>query len=45
MAWRRERVGRISTVVEAGAEKERVHDVDPAMVEKTVSEALTWTRR
>jgi hypothetical protein len=32
------------TTVEAGAEKERAHDVDLAAVREAVSEAPVWTR-
>jgi hypothetical protein len=42
--WRRERVGRTLTTVEACAEKEQAHDVDLAAVEDAVGEAPTWTR-
>jgi hypothetical protein len=43
--WRRERVKRTSTVVEAGAEKEQMRDVDPAAVGEAVGVASRWTRR
>jgi hypothetical protein len=38
--WRRERVGRTSTPMEAGAEKERVHGVDSAAVEEAVKRGV-----
>jgi hypothetical protein len=37
--WRRERVGRTLTTVEAGAEKERVHGVDLTAVGEAVGDA------
>jgi hypothetical protein len=43
--WRRERVGRTLTTVEAGAEKERTRIVDLAAVGEAVGEALVWTQR
>jgi hypothetical protein len=38
-------VGRTSTAVEMGAEKERARGVDPAAVREAVGEAPAWTRR
>jgi hypothetical protein len=42
--WRRERVGRTSTVVEASTEKERARGVELAAVRKAVGEAPARTR-
>jgi hypothetical protein len=39
--WRRERLGRTSTVVEVGAEKEPARDVDLAAIGEAVNEAPT----
>jgi hypothetical protein len=45
MVWRRERVGRTSTVVEVGVDKERARGVDPAAVREAVGEAPAWNQR
>jgi hypothetical protein len=45
MMWRRERVGRTLTAVEAGAKKERACGVDPTVVREAVGEVPVWTRR
>jgi hypothetical protein len=42
--WRRERVGRTSTVMEAGVEKERVRGMDLAKVGEVVGEAPALTQ-
>jgi hypothetical protein len=42
-AWRRERVGRTSTVVDK--EKERPHGMDPVAIGEAVGEVGAWIRR
>jgi hypothetical protein len=41
--WRTERVKWISTMVEAGMEKERARSMDLVAVGEAVTEALAWT--